>query len=178
MRYFHYIDEDSPVGNGITYIETDKGYAIRQITICGNRYMASNQRYPPWSLCLAEGKIDYDLLDEDIVEISGAEFEEKWQLGLAQDQSRWLAIKQIYPTGREVQGWFEIFFPQGAIINLGEDILGVADYSACKESAAPEWMSPGFKVSAQVTDYDETNHWLILGNPKVNGERIRDHRIS
>jgi hypothetical protein len=76
-----------------------------------------------------------------------------------------------------VQGFIQIFYPQGVIINLGDDTLGVADYAVCKSSAQPEWMYPGYKVTAVVAGYDEVNHWLLLNDPRVHGERLRDYRV-
>jgi len=75
MRYFKYPDEDSPIGDGTTYIETDDGCAIRQITVNGDDAIASNLVFPPWSLCLAEGQIDYDALEDAVTEISQDAFE-------------------------------------------------------------------------------------------------------
>lgn len=172
MRYYTYADEDTPIGDGTTYIETDDGYAMRQITVNGDQYLASNRPYPPWGLCLAEGQIDYDSLEDAVTEIGQDEFEAIWQKHLATHQPQWLTSKWRYPTGMSVQGWIEIFFPQGVIINLGDGTLGVADYARCRASAAPEWMASGNRVTAMVSGYDEVNHWLMLDHPQVYGERI------
>jgi hypothetical protein len=172
MRYYTYADEDAPIGGGTTYIETDDGCAIRQITVNGDEYLASNCPYPPWGLCLAEGQIDYDSLEDAVTEISQAEFETIWQKHLATHQSQWLTSKRKYPTGTAVQGWIEIFFPQGVIVNLGDGTLGVADDARCRASSAPEWMASGNKVTAIVSGYDEVNHWLVLDHPQVVEERI------
>jgi hypothetical protein len=172
MRYYKYADEDAPIGDGVTYIETDDGCAIRQITVNGDLFLASNRPYPPWGLCLAEGQIDYDALEDAVTEISQAEFEAIWQLHLASHQSEWGVSKRMYAIGTTVHGWIEIFFPQGVIVNLGNDIFGVADSIACRASARPEWMVSGNKVTAKVSGYDEINHWLVLSHPQVFGSRI------
>jgi hypothetical protein len=151
---------------------------MRQITVNGEQYIASNLPYPPWGLCLAEGQIDYDVLEDAVTEISQREFEAIWQEHLAKHQSAWLTSKQSYPIGRAVQGWIEIFFPQGVIVNLGDGTLGVADYSVCQSSAAPEWMYPGYKVTATVSGYDELNHWVVLEHPQVHGQQLRGYRTS
>ena len=174
MRCYKYTDEDSPIGNGTTYIETDDGCAIRQITVNRDEYIASNLPYPPWSLCLAEGQIDYDALEDAVTEISQAEFEAIWQTHLAKHQSQWLASKRTYPVGSAVQGWIELFFPQGVIVNLGDGTLGVADSAACRRSAGSELLSTGYKVTAIVSGCDEVNHWLVLDHPQVWGERKLD----
>jgi hypothetical protein len=71
-----------------------------------------------------------------------------------------------------VQGWIEIFFPQGVIVNLGDGGFGVADDTATRASARPEWMYPGYTVMATASDYDDTNHWLVLSQPQIASERV------
>src|SRR5687768_1202007 len=121
MRYFKYDDEWAPIGpSTTTYIETDDGCAIRQISVNGELYIASNLPYPPWSLCLADGQVDYDELGDLVTEISQDEFEGVWQAHLVRHQDEWLASKARYPAGVAIRGWIEIFFPQGVIVNLGD----------------------------------------------------------
>ena len=174
MRYFRYADEESPVGSGTTYIETDDGCAIRQITISGGNAIASNRPFPPWGLCLAEGQIDYDELEDLVTEIAQAEFEAVWQTHLVKHQVQWQASKRTYPIGTTVQGWIEIFFPQGVIVNLGTGTFAVADYAATRASARPEWMYPAYTVTAIVDGYDDVNQWLLLSYPQLSGERAPD----
>ncbi len=50
MKYYTYQDNEHPIGNGVTYIETEKGWTIRQITFNGERYFASNVNYPRWGM--------------------------------------------------------------------------------------------------------------------------------
>lgn len=178
MKYYKYADDYSPISGGTTYIETDDGLAIRQITVNGDRYIVSNLRHPPWGLMLAEGRIDYDSLGDNVVEISPTEFETIWNTHLAKHYPQWQVHKRTYPVGAAVQGWIEIFYPQGVIVYLNDGTRGVADCAACKASSAPEWMYPGYKVTSIVNGYDEVNHWLVLERPKVHGEQMRDEHIS
>jgi hypothetical protein len=71
-----------------------------------------------------------------------------------------------------VQGWIEIFFPQGVIVNLGAETFAVADYAATRASARSEWMYLGYTITAIVDGYDEVNQWLLLIHPKVTGELV------
>src|SRR5574341_1040807 len=177
MIYYKYEDKYSPIDGGITYIETDEGVAYRQITVNGEKYLMSNINYPKWGLMLAEGRIDYTVIDE-VQEISRKEFDDVWNAHLVHHQVQWETTKQKYMIGMEVTGYIQIFYPQGVIINLGEDSLAVANYAACKASARPEWMYPGYRVTAIVADYDELNHWLVLEKPKVYGEVLKGYRMN
>ena len=177
-RYFKYADNDTPLGAGMTYLETQDGYAIRQITTNGSQDISSNLLFPPWGLCLADGYVDYDILGDAIEEISPSEFEAIWKICLSRHASEWQTSKIAYPKETPVSGWIEIFFPQGVIVNLGDGTLGVADYAACRSSAKAEWMYTGHKITAIVVGYDETNHWLLLDHPQVYEEIIVDHRVK
>jgi len=176
MRYFKYQDDDSPIGPSVTLLETQDGQALRQVTTNGVQSISSNLPFPPWGLCLAEGRVDYDAIGDAIEEISSSEFDEIWQACLAQQKLLWLASKSANPLGALIHGWIEIFFPQGVIVNLGNNTLGVANYGACRASASPEWMYPGHKVTAIVVAYDELNHWLVLDQPRVFDEIVNNRQ--
>ncbi len=173
MKYYKYWDEESPIDGGFTYLETDGGYAIRQITVHADRFFASNVRYPHWGLCLAEGHVNYDSIDK-VTLISKNEFDEIWQKHLLQHRSQWNKAKQVCRIGSKVEGSIVIFFPQGVIIDLGDDVLGVADYKECKASTKPEFMYPKHKVTAIVEGYDKVNQWVILASPQVYEARIEE----
>lgn len=173
MKYYKYGDEYSLIG-GKTYVETDEGYAWRQITVNDERYVASNLVYPGRGMMLAEGQVDYDSIST-VEEISQTEFETIWNSHLANHQAQWNKSKQLLAIGTAVQGYIQIFYPQGVIVNLDNDILGVADYLTCEISAQPQWMYPGYKVTAIVAGYDEANHWLLLDKPQVYSERMKDY---
>src|SRR6266498_1502482 len=176
MKYYKYYDEDSPIDSGITYIEANEGIAYRQITVNGDKYLMSNINYPEWGMMLAEGQIDHTGIDE-VQEISQEEFDNVWNTHLINQQSQWDQTKQKYTIGVEVTGYIQIFFPQGVIVNLGQDTLGVANYAECRATAKREWMYPGFKVTAIVSDYDELNHWLLLERPRVHEDVLKDYRV-
>ena len=177
MNYYKYQDKFSPLDGGVTYIEIVEGIVYRQITVNGEKYLMSNINYPEWGLMMAEGEIDYSDIDE-VQEISKEEFDAIWNAHLSHRQVQWDKTKQKVKSGSTVTGYIQIFYPQGVIVNLGEDILGVANYADCKANAKPEWMYPGFRVTAVVADYDELNHWLVLEKPRVYSERLKDYRVS
>lgn len=174
MKYYKYDDEYSEIDGGVTYIETREGYAWRQITVNDERYIASNLVYPSWGMMLAEGQVDYESISV-VEEINQTEFEAIWNNHLANHQAQWNKAKQLLTIGTTVQGYIQIFYPQGVIVNLGDNILGVADYLTCKISAQQQWMYPGYRVTAIIAGYDEANHWLLLDKPQVHSERMKDY---
>ena len=176
MIYYKYDDKYSPIGSGITYVETNEGLAYRQITVNGEKFMMSNFSDPEWGLILPEG--EFAPRDDEAKIITKQEFDGVWSSHLMRHQVKWNNTKQKYPTGTEITGYIQIFYPQGVIVNLDEHSLGVANYAECRASAKPEWMYPGYRVAAIVADYDELNHWLVLEKPNVYGEILKDYRVN
>ena len=168
MKYYKYWDEDSQIDGGYTYLETDDGWAIRQITENSGRFFASNVRYPGWGLCLADQKIDHsELIDDEppLIPITKNEFDEVWNLHLSQRRPVWNKLKKAYQVGSRVEGMILVFFPQGVIVALGQHGLGVADYTDSKAVTKPEFMYPKHKITAIVSGYDEVNQWIKLASP-------------
>lgn len=174
MKYFKYKDEDNLIGGGIRFIETSDGFALREVTIYGDRFLGSNICYPHWGMMLAEAEVDYDEI-ESVTPIAQEEFDEVWKAHLAQNAGRWAIIKQAYPTRTIVQGRIAIFYPQGVIVELGDrGTLGLANYNECKASTKPEFMNTKHRVSAIVGGSDELNQWLLLESPQVHEDKVSD----
>jgi len=177
MRYFKYRDEESPIGDGTRYIETDEGWSVREVTFVNGTYLGSNVKYPLWGLCLSDAHFDYEelLADEpsefEIQEISKLDFEQVWTEHLAQNEKSWRAAKSAFPVGTQVRGRITIFYPQGAIVDLGDSVLGVANYEACKVSTGNDSLSTQHFISAVVAHFDEQNQWLVLDEPKVERKK-------
>jgi hypothetical protein len=174
MKYYKYHDENSIIEPGTTYVETDEGVTIREVTFNGTEYLASNVNYPHWGMLLAEGQVDYEPFVEtgEVTPITEQEFTEIWKAHLALRQEEWEAAKHTYPVGATAHGFIQIFYPQGVIVNLGGNALGIADYKACQASTRPEFMYTRHRISAVVNGYDETNQWIILGDPQVHQEEV------
>jgi len=174
MRYYKYKDDYTQIRGGTRFIETYKGVALREVSVNGDCFLGSNICYPHYGLVLAEGKIDYDKVD-DVTPISREDFEAVWRKHLAQNAGRWVIIKQAYSLGTSVEGRIAIFYPQGVIVDLGDcGTLGVANYNECKTSTKPEYMYTKHRISAIVAGYDEENQWLVLGSPQVYEEQVND----
>ena len=170
MKYYRF-DNDELHANGTTYVEVDKdGCAFRQITVGGGQFIASNIRHPQWGFCLPEGCVDYDDWEE-FVPITQQDFNVVWNQHLARSTHQWETTRARYPVGKPITGALAIFYPQGAIVDLGSDALAVADYAECRASAQPEWMYPKHRVRAVVAGYDEENQWVELREPRVESSR-------
>jgi hypothetical protein len=48
MKYFEFPEEGDPTDDGLTYIETDNGWVIRQVTVCDGQFLGSNIDDPTW----------------------------------------------------------------------------------------------------------------------------------
>jgi hypothetical protein len=171
VKYYKYADEYSLLDGGTTYVETESGYVIRQITVNGDQVHASNVSYPPWGLMLTEGHVDWDDIEE-VTLIKKGDFDDVWNAHLEQHVAFWEYAKSAHPPGMRVEGFIEIFYPQGVIVNVGQGVLGVADYRECKASTKPENVGAFHKVTAVVSGYDDTNQWLILDLPQVHDEYL------
>ena len=177
MKYYKYRDEESLIGDGTRYVETDEGWSVREVTVSNGAYLGSNVNYPLWGLCLSDAQADYEefLADEpnefEVQEITEREFEQVWAEHLAQNEGRWRVAKLAFPIGKQVRGRIAIFYPQGAIIDLGNSVLGVANHAACKASAGDDILSTQHFVSVAVAGYDEKHQWFVLEKPKVEREK-------
>lgn len=164
-RYFSWEDEYI---RGTTYIEVEDGYAIKQIAVTQNKYIASNRKDVEHHYYLAEGLLDVsEMIDDGGSEISEKEFYVIWNKYSEVLIHTWNITKEKYPIGLEVEGKIEVFYPQGVIVSFPENVVGIADYINCKESTQPENLYPHHKITGIVNGYDEENMWLIIVNPKV-----------
>src|SRR5258706_10452300 len=107
------------------------------------------------------------------------EFNVVWQQHLQHHEARWSAAKKSFPINMPVIGCMKIFFPQGIVIQLGQQVFGVTDYWQAHSTASPDFiMQTGRQISALVTGYDETNQWIELGSPHIHAEKGCDQHIG
>lgn len=170
MNYYKYQDDFGPLGKAVTFVETDGGRTIRQITVSTGGQHASNVKYPHWGMMLNEKQVEYESIPE-VKPIDKNEFVRIWQAHLANREVEWREAKKDCPIGKVVTGYIEIFYPQGVIIDLGNGKLGVADYQTTKASSKAEFMYPRHKMTGIVSGYDEQNQWITLDSPTVYEER-------
>jgi hypothetical protein len=165
-RYFSWDDDDYIVGT--TYIELDDGYAIKQIALTPNKYITSTRKDNEHGLYLAEGLVNID----EIIEYGGCEITEEqfyivWNKYRNDLSDKWNETKKSFPIGNEIEGIIEVFYPQGVIFIVSQDVIGIADYNKCSDSTHQENLYPGHKIVGKVIGYDEENMWLIIDNPMV-----------
>ena len=168
MKYYKYPDVyDIYPGPGekMTYLETEGEVAFRMLTVLEDRYISSNIDFD-----LPDQPCDYESV-EDLIPITPQEFDQVWNAHLEIHRAKWNATKKAFSVGMHVTGSIKLFFPQGTIVNLEHDAIGVADYGQCRASTQPEFMYPRHRIMAVVQGYDEANQWVILRSPQVHADR-------
>src|SRR5699024_9501655 len=164
-RYFRWDDDDIV---GTMYIEVDNGYATKQIAVTSNKYIASNRKDETHHFYLTEGIIDVN----NMIEFGGSEINEKqfyciWNKYRDGLIDNWNLTKERFPIGSEIEGIVEAFYPQGIIVNISQNVIGIADYFKSKDSTKPENLYPQHKIIGKVVEYDEENMWLVIDNTRV-----------
>jgi hypothetical protein len=174
MNYHRFSKPDGhPRGGDTTYAEEEDGWTIRQITLRAGRVVAaSNILCPPWGLVLPDQRTVYEAFGDAVTPITAQEFEAVWGEHLRQHDGHWQATKRAYPVGAPVVGPILCSYPQGVMVALGGDVIGIADLAACRASARWEWMYPGHRVTTNVSGHDEVNQWVVLTAPRVHGDRL------
>ncbi|ASA23046.1 hypothetical protein [Paenibacillus donghaensis] len=152
------------------YFEVDEeGTAFRQMLLeDGKESKISNQK--KFEFFLSDQ--DLDINDPNFIRILREEFEQLWQTLNQDQQPLWQKIKQTLPTGTIVNGYIEVFYPQGVIVNIpAYSALGLADYEECAANSKQKNMHKDLQVQAEIIGYDDVNLWVLLGHPKVSDER-------
>lgn len=112
--------------------------------------------------CLAEGVINIEDLEGEIIKISSEEFEDKWKAEIKAYYKNWEFQKVKYPIGKIVEGEIKYFYPQGIIMQIGET-KGIYQDKESKESN--EYIKyPLNTIKGKVKGYDEKNMWLIISS--------------
>ncbi|MDO7907760.1 hypothetical protein Q5741_15215 [Paenibacillus sp. JX-17] len=165
MRYLRDIPEP---GMGTWYFEIDAGgTAFRQIVLGSDgSSITSNRKHGAAHFVLAEHPLNPE--EPYYEEISREEFEGMWHRQLQKHGSQWKEIQKKFPVGTAVEGYIECFYPQGTLVNLLEEgAVGLANTSSLSASASEAWMYPRHIVQAEVTGYDEVNHWVLLDHAQI-----------
>ena len=177
MKYYKYpnpyITDDEVATD---YIEVDGDLIMRQLSVFENSDISSNV-----DLALGDQPFDYEYLKDDfeeIVPIAADEFNAAWQKHLQQHEARWAEAKKAFPINAPVAGCMRIFFPQGVIVELGQQMYGVTDYTQARATASSGFiMGTGFQLNGIVTGYDEVNQWIELGSPQIHSDKPCGNRL-
>lgn len=178
MKYYKFWDRFGKLRGGDTYVELDKGYVIRQITIHDGETLASNRKHPTHGFFLPTGYIDYAAYNQlheqeikkglikPVTTIPKKNFDQVWERHLKAFQEEWERQKMVYTKGKRVTGRVQAFYPQGVVIEIGDGLYGVADYERCRASLGHTLM-PKLPIDVTVGGYDDTYQWLILHDPDL-----------
>ncbi|MFE4711011.1 hypothetical protein ACFRAM_09070 [Paenibacillus sp. NPDC056722] len=152
------------------YFEVDaEGNAFRQVLIEeGQESKISNLK--KFNFFLSDQELSLD--DPDLKRIPKEEFEKVWNDININQLETWLELKELLPLGTKVEGYIEVFYPQGVMVSIpSHEALGVADYDECAKNSQKANMHTDLIVRAEIIGYDEVNYWFILGNPEVLDRR-------
>ena len=173
MKYYKYpnpyITDDEIATE---YIEVRDDLIVRQLSAFEHYYISSNV-----DLFLADQPFEYEEIkdwDEGIVTIAADEFNAVWQKHLQHHEVKWIESKKSFPINKSVIGCIKMFFPQGIIVQLDQQVFGVADYAQARASANPSSMYPRYQIAGIVTGYDEANQWIELGSPQIYADKQCD----
>jgi len=180
MKYYKYANPyitDEEVA--IEYIEVDGDVITRQLSVFEHYYISSNVDLFLADVPFEKEDITSDYVDETLpVPITADEFNVVWQRHLQHHEARWSMAKKSFPISTPVIGCMTIFFPQGIVVQLGQQVFGVTDYWQAHNSASPNFiMRTRRQISAIVTGYDETNQWIELGTPHIHANKDCDPNL-
>ena len=164
LKYYKYKERIDGL-LGYTYIEAEHNDVLRQISKFDNKIISSNMKDEKFHFCLCDQEID--LSNEAYIPITQEAFDLIWLENINKNKLKWKNIKDKYKIGEMINGSIEVFYPQGVIISINDDTIGITDYNECKESHFEGVLSSGRMVRSTVTGYDETNLWVVLGNTKI-----------
>lgn len=127
----------------------DEGYANRQILLdehCQIHLSCLED-------CLAEGPINEEDIDGNIINLPKSEFDIIWQNALKKYGKLWEKVKRRYSIGTYVQGEYTYSYPQGNIIK-GDDFIAI--YKGDESFYLKQL------VRYKVKSYDDVNMWLVV----------------
>jgi len=126
----------------------DDGYALRQIIVMADKTLVSCRND-----CLAEKTVDTETDCERITEVA---FETTWNNSTEKLRRIWDVEKQKYLIGQRIHGVIKYFYPQGAIVDIG-NIQGCGDIS---DNQSIRYS--GQRISGTICGFDEKNMWVLF----------------
>lgn len=158
MRYLKSI-----ISEGECFFEVDDQLdAVRQILVFKTGgYLSSNR-----DSFLSDQAIDYQ--DSCYLSITQIEFEKVWTNYLNTLNKEWNSVKASLSIGMQVEGFIEMFYPHGIIVNLfNNHAFGVIDYDYCRATTPAKWLYPRHLLTSRIKGYDEVNYWIILEQAEI-----------
>ncbi len=176
MKYYQFFDKFGRLKEADTWVELDRGFVLRQISLKGHEVLASNRPHPEFGYFLPTGYIDYAAYNQihsadieaghikPVVKVAPEKFDAVWQKHLRNYEHEWVSVKNKHPHGTMVRGEVRAFYPQGVIISLGENITGIANYKRCRELFG-HTLIPKMPIHVTIGGFDERMQWLIFIEP-------------
>lgn len=170
-RYYRFHDALNPIGPAVTYIEAIDGWHLREISRGEKDVLACNVRHPQWGLVLCDDQGDYSEPDEKLgpEEITASEFEQVWGEHLRGRAEEWKRVRKRHPVGTRVEGKLAGYYPQGIVVDLGDEALGLVDHQSFRRKAGFDGFARYTTLEATVCGSDETFQWLLLEDIRVSG---------
>ena len=97
---------------------------------------------------------------------------------VAKQHVRWQEVKSLYQPNSQIEGYIENYYPEGFLINLGNEVQGIAPRSECQFDLDNMFAFLYQRVSAVVASYDEEKKRLILGSVARLAQRDQEPGIS
>lgn len=155
----------------LSYEENDENYyfeineeqtVLREVIEDEERWIVSSQRDEELHFCLYDQQFDQDMNQAIREDISAEEFEKVWQEALKPYMKDWEKTMQTFKVGDHVKGIVEVIYPQGIILSLPNDALGVINVGDCVKGIPAESLYPGHLLKAVVAGFDQVNLWIKL----------------
>ena len=177
MNYYQFFDKFGRLKGADTWVELDRGFVLRQISIRDSDVLASNRPHPKHGYFLPTGYIDYAAYNQihasdidkglikPVVKVAPEKFDSVWQKHLRNFEQEWGLVKKNHPPETVVRGEVRAFYPQGVIISLNNQVTGIANYERCREIFG-HTLIPQMPIRVTVGGYNERMQWLIFIEPQ------------
>lgn len=160
----------------LSYEENDENYyfeideeqtVLRQVIEDEERWVVSSRPDEELHFCLFDQQFDQEMNRANGEDISAAEFETVWQEAMKPYVKDWEKMQQLFKPGDAVKGIVEVIYPQGIILSLPNDALGIINIGDCLQGIPAESLYPGHVLKAVVAGFDQVNLWIKLEHGTV-----------
>lgn len=157
-----YYREDTQGIWHLRYLELDDElYCLRAVTEYKDSLINSSVAVEHDDCSLPEGDFKDSL--GRMTEIEKTEFFEAWNKSTLPYAEKWNVFKAKKIIGERVDAEIICFYPQGVILNIGEQFYCLADYQECENILGAGKMYAKEKLRLTVLGFDNDNLWLLLG---------------
>jgi ribosomal protein S1 len=156
-KYYKYNDEE----NVICFLELDEElYCERAIYDIDGNFVSTNLTIEDEKYFLPEGSF-IDCL-ESLTQTTQKEFLDIWNKVTFPHLKNWDKLKIELEIGQIINANILCFYPQGIILNIGQEFYAIADYGECKNKFGADKMHPNEKLEFTIGEFDNNNLWVKL----------------